>query len=79
MIRSSGAIARGVKVKLCIQSLVCLNAEVAKALSAPDLRERLLAQGVEIQTSTPEQLTSLTRSRLAQMAKIIRDAGIVNE
>jgi tripartite-type tricarboxylate transporter receptor subunit TctC len=53
-----------------------VNAEVAKALAAPDLRERLVPQGVEIQTSTPEQLTALTKARLAQMAKIIKDAGI---
>ena len=53
-----------------------VNAELARALAAPDLRERLVAQGVEIQTSTPEQLAALTKARLAQMAKIIKDAGI---
>ena len=53
-----------------------VNAELARALAAPDLRERLAAQGVEIKTSTPEELAALTKSRLAQMAKIINDAGI---
>jgi len=53
-----------------------VNAELARALAAPDLRERLVAQGVEIKTSTPEELAALTKSRLAQMAKIIKDAGI---
>jgi len=53
-----------------------VNAELARALAAPDLRERLATQGVEIKTSTPEQLGALTKSRLAQMAKIIKDAGI---
>ena len=56
-----------------------LNAEVARALAAPDLRERLNAQAVEAKTSTPEELTALTQSRLAQMAKLIKDAGIVTE
>lgn len=53
-----------------------LNAELVRALDAPELRERLVAQGVEVKSSTPEQLGELTKSRLAQMAKIIKDAGI---
>jgi tripartite-type tricarboxylate transporter receptor subunit TctC len=56
-----------------------VNAEVARALAAPDLREKLNAQAVEVKTSTPEELSALTRSRLAQMAKLIKDAGIVAE
>jgi tripartite-type tricarboxylate transporter receptor subunit TctC len=56
-----------------------VNAEVAKALGAPDVRERLAAQGLDIQTSTPEQLTALTKARLEQMARIIKDAGITIE
>jgi tripartite-type tricarboxylate transporter receptor subunit TctC len=56
-----------------------VNAEVARALAAPDLRERLNAQAVEVRTSTPEELTVLTKTRLAQMARLIKDAGIVAE
>jgi tripartite-type tricarboxylate transporter receptor subunit TctC len=56
-----------------------VNAEVARALSAPDLREKLAAQAIEPKTSTPEELGALTRNRLAQMAKLIKDAGIVAE
>jgi tripartite-type tricarboxylate transporter receptor subunit TctC len=56
-----------------------VNAEVARALAAPDLRERLNAQAVEVKTSTPEELAALTKARLAQMAKLIKDAGIVAE
>jgi tripartite-type tricarboxylate transporter receptor subunit TctC len=56
-----------------------VNTEVARALAAPDLRERLNAQAVEVKTSTPEELSALTRNRLAQMAKLIKDAGIVAE
>ena len=56
-----------------------LNAEIARALAAPDLRERLAPQGVEVKTSTPEELAALTKTRLARMARIIKDAGIVIE
>lgn len=59
--------------------IALLNAEIVRALAAPDLRERLAPQGVEIKTSTPEELAALTKTRLAQMAKIIKGAGIVIE
>jgi tripartite-type tricarboxylate transporter receptor subunit TctC len=56
-----------------------VNTEVARALAAPDLREKLSAQAIEPKTSTPEELGALTKNRLAQMTKLIRDAGIVAE
>jgi tripartite-type tricarboxylate transporter receptor subunit TctC len=36
-------------------------------------------QGVDIKTSTPEELAARTKARLAQMGKIIKTAGIVIE
>jgi len=56
-----------------------LNTEVARALAAPDLRDKLVAQAVEPRPSTPEELSAVTRARLAQMAKLIKEAGIVAE
>ena len=56
-----------------------LHTETAKALAAPDVREKLMAQGIDIETSTPEQLTALTKARLEQMGKLIKDAGVVVE
>jgi len=56
-----------------------MNAEIAKALAAPDLKEKLIAQAVDIRPSTPEQLGALTKARFEQMGKLIRDAGIVAE
>jgi tripartite-type tricarboxylate transporter receptor subunit TctC len=56
-----------------------MNAEIAKALAAPDLKEKLIAQAVDIRPSTPEQLGALTKARFEQMGKIIKDAGIVAE
>jgi tripartite-type tricarboxylate transporter receptor subunit TctC len=53
-----------------------LNAETAKALSSPEVHDRLASQGLEIAPSTPDQLAEITKSRLEQMAKIIKDAGI---
>jgi tripartite-type tricarboxylate transporter receptor subunit TctC len=54
-----------------------LNAEIIKALSVPDVIERLVAIGFEIDGSSPEKLATVTKARLEQMQKIIRDAGII--
>ena len=54
-----------------------LNAEIIKALSVPDVNERLVAIGFEIDGSSPEKLATVTKARLEQMRKIIRDAGII--
>lgn len=53
-----------------------LNSEVVKALAAPDVREKLVAIGFEIEGSTPDKLAAVTRARFEQMQKIIKAAGI---
>jgi tripartite-type tricarboxylate transporter receptor subunit TctC len=53
-----------------------LNAEVVKATNAPDVREKLIAQGFIIKASSPEQLTEQTKEQLARYAKLFQTAGI---
>jgi tripartite-type tricarboxylate transporter receptor subunit TctC len=54
-----------------------LNAEIVRALRAPDVRERLVTQGGnEIVTGTPEDFAALIKSDLRQYAKLIKDAKI---
>ena len=53
-----------------------LNAEVVKATNAPDVREKLIAQGFIIKASSPEELTRQTREQLARYAKLFKEAGI---
>jgi tripartite-type tricarboxylate transporter receptor subunit TctC len=53
-----------------------LNAEVVKAVNAPDVREKLIAQGLEPIGSPPEQVTQWTKAGLARMSEIVRRAGI---
>ncbi len=53
-----------------------LNAEIIKALALADVRERLVSIGFEIDGSTPDKLAAVTKTRLEQMQKIIKDAGI---
>jgi tripartite-type tricarboxylate transporter receptor subunit TctC len=54
-----------------------LNAEIVRALHAPDVSERLVTQGGnEIVTGTPEQFSALIRSDLRLYARLIKDAKI---
>lgn len=56
-----------------------LNGELTKALSAPDLKERLGAAGIEPMTSTPEQFAAFIKSETTRYSKVIKDAGIKAE
>jgi tripartite-type tricarboxylate transporter receptor subunit TctC len=53
-----------------------LNAEVAKAAQAPDVREKLVAQGFTVLASSPEELNRTTRDQLDRYGKLFRKAGI---
>jgi tripartite-type tricarboxylate transporter receptor subunit TctC len=53
-----------------------LNAEVVKALTNPEVKQRLLAQGLEPVASTPEQYTAHLREELQKVAHIVKAAGI---
>jgi tripartite-type tricarboxylate transporter receptor subunit TctC len=56
-----------------------LNAEVVKAVNAPDVREKLIAQGLEPVGSPPELVTQWTQAGLARMSGIIKRADIKGE
>ena len=56
-----------------------LNADLAKVLVQPDLTQRMLSQGIEAATSTPEQLREMIRSETERWRKVIKGAGIVAE
>lgn len=53
-----------------------INADMAKALNAPDLRQRLFLQGVDATPSTPEAFGAFIKSETAKWAKVVKDAGI---
>ena len=55
--------------------LTKLNAEIARALAQPDMNERFVAQGVDLQSSTPEQFGALIRSEVVKWRKVVKDAG----
>ena len=52
-----------------------LNAEISRALTAPDMRERFVTQGIDLQSSTPEEFAALIKSEIGKWRKVVRDAG----
>ena len=53
-----------------------LNSEMVKILNSADVKERFAKQGVEVQTSTPEQFGDFVKAEVARWAKVIKDAAI---
>jgi tripartite-type tricarboxylate transporter receptor subunit TctC len=54
-----------------------LNTEIVKALHAPDVKQLLLTQGLEVRTSTPQEFGDYIKSEYGKWGKVIRTAGIV--
>ena len=52
-----------------------INAEANKALHAPDMREKLLAQGAEAVGNSPEFFADYIRSETVKWAKVVKDSG----
>jgi tripartite-type tricarboxylate transporter receptor subunit TctC len=56
-----------------------LNAEMVKAVSSPEVREKLIAQGLEPIGSKPEMVTQWTQDGLKRMRDIVKRANIQAE
>jgi tripartite-type tricarboxylate transporter receptor subunit TctC len=56
-----------------------LNAEIVRALSAGDVRERLAADGAEPVGSTPAQFAAFIRAEIEKWARVAKAAGIKPE
>src|SRR5262249_49606196 len=56
-----------------------LNAEIVKAMHAPEMSQRLAAMATEPVTSTPEAFTTLIRQEIVKWGKVVREAGLKPE
>lgn len=56
-----------------------LNAEMNKALAAPDVRTKLSAAGIDVAGGTPQQFDEYIKSEMVKWAKVAKDAGVVPE
>ena len=56
-----------------------IHGEIVKALSAPDVREKLMAAGSDPIGSTPEEFLAYVKLELGRWGKVIRDNNIRSE
>ncbi len=56
-----------------------LNAEVVKAVAAPEVREKLVAQGFTVVASSPEDLYKTTKDQLERYGKLFKQVGLTPE
>lgn len=53
-----------------------LNSEIVAVLALPEIRERLLSQGVEARSTTPDEFARLLVSDVARWAVVVKRAGL---
>ena len=53
-----------------------LYEEISKAIAQPELKERMLASGLEPLGNSPDEFAAYYRAEVAKWAKVIRNAGI---
>ena len=53
-----------------------LNDEIVAVLALPEIRERLLSQGVEARSTTPDEFARLLVSDIARWAVVVKRAGL---
>jgi tripartite-type tricarboxylate transporter receptor subunit TctC len=56
-----------------------LREEAIKAVQVPDVQKVMAAQGLEVETGTPQELAARIKRESATWAALIRDAGIKGE
>ena len=56
-----------------------LHGELAQIMQAPDLRAKLLAQGAEPLTNTPEHFAAYIRSEIGKWATVVKLAGVAEQ
>jgi tripartite-type tricarboxylate transporter receptor subunit TctC len=52
-----------------------LSQDIGRVLHLPDVRERLLAQGMEPVSNTPEEFSTYVRSEMTKWAKVVKASG----
>ena len=56
-----------------------INSEVARILNSPEVKARLVPQGMDLVTGSPADLAGLIRDEYASWGKVIREAGLKGE
>ena len=56
-----------------------LNAEIVKAMNAPDVRQQMAALGADVVTNTPQEFAAFSSAERAKGAMVVKEAGIKPE
>jgi len=64
--------------RLPLQIVGRLNSDIRAILDTPQVRDRLIAAGLEPAPTTPEELGEIIRSEIGRWAKVIKSAGITS-
>jgi len=52
-----------------------LHAEIVKAAQAPDVTQKLAAQGFDVTTDSPQEFEAFVKAEIAKWAKVVRESG----
>ncbi len=55
--------------------LMRLHTEIVKIMQAPDIRDRIVADGSEVVVNSPEEFLKYMHADLAKWAKLVKDSG----
>ena len=53
-----------------------LNTESVSALSVPEVKDRMAAQGLFVVANTPEQFAAFLKTEIPRWAKVVKDSGV---
>lgn len=56
-----------------------LNAELAKVMRSPDMKERLAGEGADPTSSSPAEFTAFLKTEIEKWGKVVKEAGITAE
>jgi tripartite-type tricarboxylate transporter receptor subunit TctC len=59
-------------------AVVAVNERIRKMLEIPELRQRLIEQGADPASSTPEEFGILVKSDLARWARVVKATGVAS-
>ena len=53
-----------------------LNSEIGRIVTAPEMRDKLGAQGADVRTNTPDEFTTFIRTEMSKWSKVVTDANV---
>jgi len=56
-----------------------LHGAIVKAIADPDIKQRLIAQGIDPVGNTPEEFAGYLKAEIVKWAKVLQTAGVKPE